>query len=82
MVFTKSCRLALDELDGKWVYKFLLHVVLNVFCWLSIATCVFVLSQKSSFQSENWKEDDEIVIYLPYVSWLSSVTLYYFLMYS
>jgi len=75
MVFTKSCHLALDELDGKWVYKFLLRVVLDVFCWLSIAACVYTLPQKSSFQSEDWKEDDEVVIYLPYVSWRSSVTL-------
>jgi len=69
MAFTKACRLALDELDGKWAYKVLLRAVLNVFCALAIAACAFVLTRKSDFQPEEWKEDHEILMYLPYVSW-------------
>lgn len=68
MVFTKACRLTLDELDGNWAHKFRLRVALNVLCVLSIGACGYTLSQRSEFQSEAWQEDHEVLLYLPYVS--------------
>jgi hypothetical protein len=67
MVFTKACRLTLDELDGNWGHKFRLRVALNVLCGLSIGACAYALSQRPTFQSEAWIEDHEILLYLPYV---------------
>lgn len=67
MVFTKACRLTLDELDENWVHKFRLRIALNVLCGLSIGACAYALSQRLNFQSEVSVEDHEVLLYLPYV---------------
>jgi len=68
MIFSKECRLALDQLDGHWVHKFRIRMVLNVLCGVSIAACGYTLSQQPDFQSTTYREDHEVLLYLPYVS--------------
>lgn len=67
MALTKASRLTLDELDGNWAHKFCLRVVMSVLCGLSIGACGYTLSQRLGFQSEAWKEDREVLLFLPYV---------------